>query len=250
MRWKRPAARFFRVMHRQVRDMHAAIAEVGILYCTLMVHSGWSDPGRSARYRSRTSRTETCVIAACRSSAAREMPMAATRWQWSDTPRKVSSCKTRGAKAVGRRRVRAFAIRRLHDPCHRRLGGPTRRAGQGRSVGRGEAADTPAGLQRASESIPLEHIRPYVIDVGNNGKLSNTGSYWTTTADVAGCSTRSFRKHQGLAAPPGASLLARRLERRAAVARRIVAFKNVMLANEIIRCTSCGRAALGSRCMA
>jgi hypothetical protein len=32
---------FYRVSHREVRDMHAALAEVGILYCTLMVHQGW-----------------------------------------------------------------------------------------------------------------------------------------------------------------------------------------------------------------
>src|SRR5262249_43422960 len=48
----------------------------------------------------------------------------------------------------------------------------------------GKAADTPAGLQRAAESIPLEQIRPFVIDVGNNGLLSDSGDYWTTQADV------------------------------------------------------------------
>jgi hypothetical protein len=40
-----PGGAFYRVMHRQVRDMHAALHEVGILYMTLMVHRGWARPG-------------------------------------------------------------------------------------------------------------------------------------------------------------------------------------------------------------
>ncbi len=40
---KIPGGAFYRVMHRDVRDMHAALAEVGILYATLMVHEGWSE---------------------------------------------------------------------------------------------------------------------------------------------------------------------------------------------------------------
>ena len=40
-----PGGAYYRVNHRQVRDMHAALAEVGILYVTLMVHDGWFEPG-------------------------------------------------------------------------------------------------------------------------------------------------------------------------------------------------------------
>jgi hypothetical protein len=42
---KCPGGAYYRVNHRQVRDMHAALAEVGILYVTLMVHDGWFEPG-------------------------------------------------------------------------------------------------------------------------------------------------------------------------------------------------------------
>ena len=49
---KTPGGAFFRVMHKQVRDMHAALNEVGILYLTLMVHNGWDEPGPlTERYR-------------------------------------------------------------------------------------------------------------------------------------------------------------------------------------------------------
>src|SRR6185369_17261138 len=36
-----PGGAYYRVTHTNVRDMHAALNEVGILYATLMVHSGW-----------------------------------------------------------------------------------------------------------------------------------------------------------------------------------------------------------------
>jgi hypothetical protein len=39
-----PSGAFYRVLHRQVRDMHAALNESGILYATLMVHQGWFNP--------------------------------------------------------------------------------------------------------------------------------------------------------------------------------------------------------------
>src|SRR5690348_15969199 len=41
----KPGGAFYRDNHRDVRDMHAALAGVGILYCTLMVHDGWDKPG-------------------------------------------------------------------------------------------------------------------------------------------------------------------------------------------------------------
>src|SRR5687768_15238539 len=45
-----PGGAFFRVQHREVRDMHAALQESGILYVTLMVHDGWFYPGHGEDY--------------------------------------------------------------------------------------------------------------------------------------------------------------------------------------------------------
>jgi hypothetical protein len=42
---KCPGGAYYRVNHRQVRDMHSALAEVGILYVSMMVHEGWFKPG-------------------------------------------------------------------------------------------------------------------------------------------------------------------------------------------------------------
>lgn len=40
-----PGGSYDRVKHRQVRDLHAALNETGILYVTLVVHRGWQAPG-------------------------------------------------------------------------------------------------------------------------------------------------------------------------------------------------------------
>ena len=41
----RPLGAYFRVNHKDLVAMHSAIAEVGILYATAMVHTGWDDVG-------------------------------------------------------------------------------------------------------------------------------------------------------------------------------------------------------------
>ena len=43
-----PAGAYYRVKHREIRDVHAALGEVGAVFCTLMVHDGWDDPARSS----------------------------------------------------------------------------------------------------------------------------------------------------------------------------------------------------------
>ncbi len=42
---QRPLGAYFRVNHQDLIAMHAAIAEVGVLYATASVHEGWSDVG-------------------------------------------------------------------------------------------------------------------------------------------------------------------------------------------------------------
>lgn len=45
----RPLGGYFRVNHRDIVAMHAALAEVGILYATSWVHAGWDDVGADGR---------------------------------------------------------------------------------------------------------------------------------------------------------------------------------------------------------
>ena len=95
------------------------------------------------------------------------------------------------------------------------------------------AADTTAGLQRASRAIPLSEIRPYVVDIGNNGKLSDSGDYWTTEKDLERLfesireQTKTWSKRRVMLYLHGG------LNKEDAVARRVVAFRDVCLENEI-----------------
>src|SRR5207244_1153153 len=91
-----------------------------------------------------------------------------------------------------------------------------------------------AGLARAVEAVPLADIRPYVIDVGNDGRLSDSGDYWTTRADVdrlfnetIPAATAGWAKRRVLLYLHGG------LNDEKAVAQRVVAFRDVMLANEV-----------------
>jgi hypothetical protein len=97
-----------------------------------------------------------------------------------------------------------------------------------------DKVDSTAGIQRASSEIPLADIRPYVIDVGNNGELSDSGTYWTTESDLQRLFTETI---------PTASREWKRkriviylhggLNDEKAVARRIIAFRDVFLENQI-----------------
>ncbi len=42
---RRPLGAYYRVNHKDLVAMHAAIAEVGVLFATSNVHQGWGEPG-------------------------------------------------------------------------------------------------------------------------------------------------------------------------------------------------------------
>ena len=95
-------------------------------------------------------------------------------------------------------------------------------------------ADTTAGVQRADAIVPLDDIRPYTVDIGNNGRLSDSGDYWTTPADVARLFKEIIPKQTANWATKRVLFyLHGGLNDEAAVARRVIAFRDVMLANEI-----------------
>jgi hypothetical protein len=96
------------------------------------------------------------------------------------------------------------------------------------------AADVTSGTFRAGQVIPLNEIRPYVIDVGNNGDLSDRGNYWTTEADLKRLfmetipkQTNGWKKRRVMLYIHGG------LNGEKDVAKRIIAFRDVCLANEI-----------------
>ncbi|MBK1657191.1 C1 family peptidase [Paracraurococcus ruber] len=227
-----PGGAFYRVSHREIRDMHAALAEVGILYCTLMVHDGWFAPG-----------PERVAVAYRQAGAERTRRLPVIR--------RDGRADSGHAVAIVGYTAEGFVIQNswgedwgdggfallpyedylMHatDVWVAQLGVPVKVDLWARG-----GADTTKGLARAMPAIPLADIRPFVIDVANNGELSSSGDYWTTESDLQ----RLFRE----TIPKATEGWKRRrvmlylhggLNDEQAAARRVVAFRDVLLRNEI-----------------
>ncbi|HEX7978506.1 MAG TPA: C1 family peptidase [Gemmatimonadaceae bacterium] len=229
-----PGGAFYRIDHRNVRDMHAALAEVGILYCTLMVHEGWDTPGPDfvdVHYS-----VEGIVHD-------RRIPLIARSGRADDGHAIALVGYTREGFIIQNSwgtdwGNEGFAILPyedflLHatDVWAAQLGVPV--DVDIWSEGK-DKADTTQGRQRAATAVPLSEIRPYVIDVGNNGCLSDTGDYFTTEGDIERLLKDSIpRATAGWAKRRVMLYLHGGLNDEGSVARRVVAFRDVLLTNEI-----------------
>jgi hypothetical protein len=219
-------------MHRQVRDIHAALNEVGILYATLMVHGGWDKPGpRTVKLSYRSGgmvRQRELSVIARKGRADSGHAVAIVGYTGQGFIVQNSWGRKWGADGFALLPYEDYLLHAT-DVWVAQLGVPVAvdlwAAGE---------TDTTEGMQRASHAVPLAAIRPYVIDVGNNGELSYSGSYWTTEQDLARLfdnvipdTTKTWSKRRVLLYLHGG------LNDEQAVARRIVAFRDVLLANEI-----------------
>ena len=229
-----PGGAYYRIRPYNVRDMHTALNETGILYATLMVHAGWAQPGADKG-------THTVVVDVEGRKKPYRFPVI----------RRSGSADGGHAIAIVGYTPQGFVIQNSWGPdwgkngfaflpyedflMHAtdvwvaQLGVPVTMD----LWAEDKLIDT-AGLQRASRSIPLADIRPYVIDVANNGELSDSGEYWTTESDIERlfCETiptrtRGWKKRRILLYLHGG------LNSEAASAKRIVAMRDVMLDNEI-----------------
>lgn len=227
-----PGGTYYRVKHRQVRDMHAALNETGILYVTLMVHQGWMRPGPTTVEvdyvrDGKQARLKLPVITRQgRAEGGHAVAFVGYTHQGFIVQNSWGPRWGNGGFAL-----LPYEDYLLHatDVWVAQLGVPVAldlwAAGQ---------TDTTAGLHRAARAIPLEEIRPYVIDVENNGELSDSGDYWTTEQDlerlftkIIPARTKDWQTRRVLLYLHGG------LNSEADAARRIVAMRDVLLANEI-----------------
>ena len=229
-----PGGAYYRIRPSDVRDMHTALNETGILYVTLMVHSGWAGPG-----------TEKGARAVNVNVEGRKTPY---RFP---VIRRSGSADGGHAIAIVGYTPQGFVIQNSWGPdwgldgfaflpyedflMHAtdvwvaQMGVPVTL-----DLWAGDRGISNAGFQRASRAIPLSEIRPYVIDVANNGELSDSGEYWTTESDLERlfCETLPART-QGWKKRRILLYLHGGLNSESASARRIVAMRDVMLDNEI-----------------
>jgi len=224
---KLPGGAYYRVRHRDVRDMHTALVESGILYITLMVHAGWKNPSGRGR---RVDKNLMLPVIERRDRATDGHAVALVGYTEEGFIVQNSWGEDWGEGGFALLPYEDYLIHGT-DVWAAQIGVPitidlweTAR----------DAADTTAGLQRATPSIPLADIRPYIVDAGNNGLLSDAGVYWTTEADIERLFTeaipaaaKSWTKQRVLLYLHGG------LNSEADVAKRVVAFRDVFLANEI-----------------
>lgn len=229
-----PGGAYYRIRPSDVRDMHTALNETGILYATLMVHAGWASPGTEKGARTVNVNVE-----------GRKTPY---RFP---VIRRSGSADGGHAIAIAGYTPQGFVIQNSWGPdwgldgfaflpyedflMHAtdvwvaQMGVPVTL-----DLWAGDRGISNAGFQRASRAIPLAEIRPYVIDVANNGELSDSGEYWTTESDLERlfCETLPART-QGWKKRRILLYLHGGLNSESASARRIVAMRDVMLDNEI-----------------
>lgn len=227
-----PGGAYYRIDFRQVRHVHAAIHEVGIVYATLMVHAGWGQPGPStiSLKAGTTSKSQKIKIPVIQRKGDADGGHAIALVGYTSQGFIIQNSWGAGWGKDG------FALLPYEDfMIHAtdvwvaQLGVPVKADlwAQG-------AADVTSGTFRAGQVIPLNEIRPYAIDVGNNGELSDQGNYWTTEEDLKRlffetipAKTKDWAKRRVMLYIHGG------LNSEEDVAKRIVAFRDVCLANEI-----------------
>jgi hypothetical protein len=225
-----PGGAYYRVDFRQVRHVHAAIREVGIVYVTLMVHAGWDKPGPttvSANGDGKGSKLTLPVIER-KGKAEDGHAIAIVGYTSQGFIVQNSWGESWGKNGFALLPYEDFMLHAT-DVWVAQLGVPVLA-----DLWANGAADVTSGAFRAGQAIPLSEIRPFVIDVGNNGDLSDRGDYWTTDEDLKRlfietipARTKDWEKHRVMLFLHGG------LNSEKEVAKRIVAFRDVCLKNEI-----------------
>jgi hypothetical protein len=229
---KTPGGAYYRVDFRQVRHVHAALHEVGIVYASLMVHAGWGVPGPKTveiRGDAETGGEDmTLPVIERRGRADGGHAVALVGYTAQGFIVQNSWGLAWGSNGFALLPYEDFMLHAT-DVWVAQLGVPVTA-----DLWMRGAADELSGRFRAGQAISLAEIRPYVIDVANNGDLSDHGEYWTTEDDLARLFMETIPKrtekwskrrvmvfiHGGLNSEKNA-------------AKRILAYRDICLKNEI-----------------
>ena len=226
-----PCGAYYRVKHKEVRDVHAALNEVGIVYCTLMVHDGWEKPGPVSIITGQGKNKRALPVISRKGRADSGHAVTLVGYTSQGFIVQNSWGKDWGAKGFA---VLPYEDYLMHvtDIWVAQIGVPL-------TVdlwSQQSATDSISGQYRSRQNIPLADIRPYVIDIGNNGELSQTGDYWTTENDLQRLFKETIpKKTKELKWVKKKVMLYLHggLNSEADVAKRIIAFRDTFLANGI-----------------
>lgn len=161
---KRPLGAYCRVNHKDLVAMHAAITEVGILYATATVHTGWDTVGRDGVIEQTAEITggHAFAIVAYDQSGFWIQNSWSASW---------------GAGGFGRISYDDW-LENGTDVWVARLGAPVvlRTAASVSQV-----HSTVSGM---SAAYSFSDLRPHIVSVGNDGKLKPGGEYGTTEIEI------------------------------------------------------------------
>ncbi|MFD0324672.1 C1 family peptidase [Lysobacter gummosus] len=160
----RPLGAYFRVNHKDLVAMHAAFAEVGVLYASAAVHDGWDDPVRGR-------------IAWKRQEIAGYHAFAIVGYDEGGFWIQNSWGKTWGLNGYGYISYDEW-LERGTDVWVARLAVPVRlHNAQSSAVSHSSVARQSTGYSQAD-------LRPHIVSLGNNGRLRDDGRFGTNADDV------------------------------------------------------------------
>lgn len=163
---QRPLGSYFRVNHKDLIAMHAALAEVGILYATCNVHEGWSRVGRDG-----------VITQSPRMLGGHAFALVSYDDQgfWLQNSWNV----TWGLGGFGRISYDDWLANGT-DVWVARLGAPV-------TLNRLESAATAhsSAAAQSNNAYSYADLRPHIVSVGNDGELKSGGDYGSTPQDLA-----------------------------------------------------------------
>jgi hypothetical protein len=163
---RRPLGAYFRVNHKDLVAMHAAITEVGVLYASASVHSGWDEVGRDGVIRVDDNVDMLGGHAFAIVAYDGEGFWIQNSWgaSW-------------GKGGFGRISYEDW-LTNGDDAWVARLGVPIElRASR-------TATDAAFSVSPRARAIAYDDVRPHVVSVGNDGRLAPSGAIGTTPALV------------------------------------------------------------------
>ena len=161
---RRPLGAYFRVNHKDLIAMHAALAEVGILYATSVVHAGWDDVGKNGVIQQSSELTGAHAFAIV---------------AYDDEGFWIQNSWGLGWGREGFCRISYDDwLDNATDVWVARLGAPvTLKSAEG-------TAQAHAATAAQSVAYAYADLRPHIISVGNDGRLRPGGEYGTTAAEL------------------------------------------------------------------
>lgn len=164
----RPLGAYYRVNHKDIVAMHAALAEVGIVYATAVVHEGWDDVSpRSGFIPPRRPSTRMLGGHAFAIVAYNE------RGFWLQN------------SWDGDWGFHGFALLSYEDWLTTGTDAWVAQLGAPITVGQPSESLSDFTDHRQPQSYTFHEMRPHVVALGNDGRLATDGTYATNQNDIA-----------------------------------------------------------------